>query len=92
MHLWVDDDQGSLARRGNAQWATRLAQALDEDRFVLFAQRICPAQSDPYAPEGRETAVHAEVLVRPEGPRWHFGVSRALQTGGRALSPGLAIE
>lgn len=79
VHLWVDDDQGSLARRGNAQWATRLAQALDEDRFVLFAQRICPAQSDPYAPEGRETAVHAEVLVRLKDP------------DGTLVSPGLFI-
>jgi EAL domain-containing protein (putative c-di-GMP-specific phosphodiesterase class I) len=45
------------ARKGEMQWATRLAGALDEDRFVLFLQRIEPLQDST-------EALHAEVLLR----------------------------
>lgn len=57
VHAWFDTDQAMRTRHGEMQWATRLEQALDEDRFVLFAQKIeslgasCPG-------------LHAEVLVR----------------------------
>jgi diguanylate cyclase (GGDEF)-like protein/PAS domain S-box-containing protein len=40
VHVWFDTDQTMRARHGEMQWATRLEQALDEDGFVLFAQRI----------------------------------------------------
>ena len=40
VHAWFDTDQAMRARHGEMQWATRLEQALDEDRFVLYAQRI----------------------------------------------------
>lgn len=57
VHAWFDTDQAMHARHGEMQWATRLEQALDEDRFVLYAQRIealC---------EG-SMGLHAEVLIR----------------------------
>jgi diguanylate cyclase (GGDEF)-like protein/PAS domain S-box-containing protein len=57
VHTWFDTDQALRARHGEMQWATRLEQALDEDRFVLFAQRMA-------ALRGRVTGLHAEVLVR----------------------------
>ncbi|MDY7576657.1 PAS domain-containing protein [Actimicrobium sp. CCI2.3] len=57
VHPWFDTDQAMHARHGEMQWATRLEQALDEDRFVLYAQRI-EALS-----EG-STGLHAEVLIR----------------------------
>ncbi len=57
VHAWFDTDQVMRARHGQMQWATRLEQALDEDRFALFAQRIFPlADNNP--------ALHAEVLLR----------------------------
>jgi PAS domain S-box-containing protein len=40
VHVWFDTDKAMRARHGETQLATRLAQALDENRFVLFAQRI----------------------------------------------------
>ena len=57
VHVWFDTDLALRARQGEMQWATRLEQALDEDRFVLHAQRIFPL---------REAArgLHAEVLLR----------------------------
>jgi diguanylate cyclase (GGDEF)-like protein/PAS domain S-box-containing protein len=57
VHTWLDSDQALSARQGELQWASRLEQALDEDMFVLFAQRIVPL--GPHS-EG----LHAEVLLR----------------------------
>jgi diguanylate cyclase (GGDEF)-like protein/PAS domain S-box-containing protein len=57
VHAWFDTDQAMRARHGEMQWATRLEQALDEDRFVLYAQRI-----EPLA--GHAAGLHAEVLIR----------------------------
>ena len=57
VHAWFDTDQAMRARHGEMQWATRLEQALDEDRFVLYAQRI------EALGEG-SSGLHAEVLIR----------------------------
>ncbi len=59
VHAWLDTDHAIRARSGDMQWATRLEQALDDDRFVLFAQRI-------EALDGGEAddALHLEVLLR----------------------------
>ncbi|MEO5687851.1 MAG: EAL domain-containing protein [Burkholderiaceae bacterium] len=57
VHVWFDTDLAMQARQGEAQWAARLEQALDEDRFVLFAQRIHPIGVP-------STQIHAEVLIR----------------------------
>lgn len=58
VHLWFDSDAQMQARRHETQWATRLEQALDEDRFVLYAQRIHSLAAQPGA------GLHAEVLLR----------------------------
>lgn len=56
VHLWFDTDQAMRARQGEMQWASRIGQALDEDRFELYAQRITPlTRPDP--------CLHAEVLL-----------------------------
>lgn len=57
VHVWFDTDQSMRARKGEMQWATRLEQALDEDRFVLYGQRIVPI-----LPSGEGT--RCEVLIR----------------------------
>ncbi len=57
VHVWFDTDQAMRTRHGEMQWATRLEQALDENRFVLYAQKIEPLGAGP-------TGWHAEVLVR----------------------------
>lgn len=57
VHTWFDTDQAMLARHGEMQWTTRIEQALDEDSFVLYGQRIQPIHSDSYGER-------AEVLLR----------------------------
>ncbi|MFN0185230.1 MAG: putative bifunctional diguanylate cyclase/phosphodiesterase, partial [Aquabacterium sp.] len=61
VHIWFDTDQAIRARHGEMQWATRLEQALDEDCFVLHAQKITPLTSPP-------GGLHAEVLIRLREP------------------------
>ena len=58
VQIWTETDEGLRTRQGETQLATRLAQALDEDRFLLFAQRIEPLGVGPSA------GIHAEVLLR----------------------------
>jgi diguanylate cyclase (GGDEF)-like protein len=54
---WLDSDLAIRVRHGEMQWTSRIENALDEDRFVLYAQRI-----HPLGP--RRDDVHAEVLLR----------------------------
>jgi diguanylate cyclase (GGDEF)-like protein/PAS domain S-box-containing protein len=66
VHVWFDTDQAMRQRRGETQWASRLEQALDEDRFELYGQRIdpiLPAHSALPAPPDRHK-LHLEVLLR----------------------------
>jgi diguanylate cyclase (GGDEF)-like protein len=60
VHAWVDADQHLRLRHGEMQWVTRLEQALDENRFELFAQRIRPIRADT-------RGLHCEVLLRLRG-------------------------
>ncbi len=57
VHAWFDTDLAMRARHGEMQWTTRIEHALDEDRFVLHAQRIQPLV-------GESAGIHAEVLLR----------------------------
>jgi len=57
VHVWFDTDESLREHHLQARWAPRLERALDEDLFVLYAQRIA-------AVSGTTDGVHAEVLIR----------------------------
>jgi diguanylate cyclase (GGDEF)-like protein/PAS domain S-box-containing protein len=57
VHAWLDTDAILRNHNGEAHWASRIENALDEDRFVLYAQSIVPLAS-PAA------GVHCEILLR----------------------------
>lgn len=40
VHLWFDTDTAIRVRAGEMQWAMRIEHALDQNQFVLHAQRI----------------------------------------------------
>ncbi len=61
VHAWHDTDQALRARQGETQWATRLERAIDDDLFVLHAQRITPLSA------AAGTGLHAELLLRLRG-------------------------
>jgi len=57
VHLYQIDGGEAALRQGEMQWVNRIQIALDEDRFILYAQSIMPISSK--ADKG-----HFEVLVR----------------------------
>ena len=57
VHVWVDTDTGIRKRHGEMQWAMRIENALDENKFVLYAQRIEQLT-------GCCSQLRAEVLLR----------------------------
>jgi diguanylate cyclase (GGDEF)-like protein/PAS domain S-box-containing protein len=61
VHTWFDTDVAMRERQYEMQWTTRIEHALDEDGFVLFAQRIKPLNHVV-------SGLHAEVLLRLHQP------------------------
>ena len=61
VHAWFDTDVAMRERHFEMQWTTRIEQALDEDGFVLFAQRV-------ESLKGPTAGLHAEVLLRMRQP------------------------
>jgi diguanylate cyclase (GGDEF)-like protein/PAS domain S-box-containing protein len=59
VQVWAPDDATLRAHQSEHRWATRLQQALDEDRFELDLQRVLPAQGSE--DDGR---VRGELLLR----------------------------
>lgn len=57
VHIWFDTDQAMRSRHGETQWATRIEEAIDENHFKLFAQRIENLRD-------AAAGIHAEVLLR----------------------------
>ena len=57
VHTWFDTDVAMRERQFEMQWTTRIEHALDEDGFVLYAQRITALRKPA-------RGLHAEVLLR----------------------------
>jgi len=58
IHVYSPDDTTLALRRGEMEWATRLPEALEQDRFELFYQAIEPLRPDVTARR------HLELLIR----------------------------
>jgi len=57
IHSFQENDIDLMRRRREMQWAARINNALEEDRFELFRQTIQPLQAD-------EEGAHYEILLR----------------------------
>ena len=57
IHSFQENDIDLMRRRREMQWAARINNALEEDRFELFRQTIQPLQVD-------EEGAHYEILLR----------------------------
>jgi diguanylate cyclase (GGDEF)-like protein/PAS domain S-box-containing protein len=57
IHSFQENDIDLMRRRREMQWAARINNALEENRFELFRQTIQPLQ-------GGETGAHYEILLR----------------------------
>ena len=56
-HCFQENDIDLMRRRRETQWAARINNALEEDRFELFRQTIMPLQE-------KEEGAHYEILLR----------------------------
>ncbi len=57
VHVYQSDDDTTAKRQSEMDMVHRINKALEEDRFVLYSQRIQTLQN-------KEEGMHAEVLVR----------------------------
>jgi diguanylate cyclase (GGDEF)-like protein/PAS domain S-box-containing protein len=57
IHSFQENDIDLMRRRREMQWAARINNALEEDRFELFRQTIQPLQAE-------EHGAHYEILLR----------------------------
>jgi len=57
VHAWLETDRTLSSHAGKTHWASRIETALEENRFVLYAQKILPL-----APSGQGS--HCEILMR----------------------------
>ena len=57
-HTWVEGNVDTMRRNQAMRWVIRLQNAMDEERLVLYAQRIFPL--DPTA----NTSLRVELLLR----------------------------
>ena len=58
VHVYQPDDQAVSKYLGDADWFARICSALDENRFVLYGQKIVDLST------ASNDAVHVEILVR----------------------------
>ena len=56
VHLYFDADSAIESRRGEMKWTTRIEQAIEDNQFVLFCQRITALN--------KNGGGHGEVLLR----------------------------
>jgi len=58
LHVYQHDDEELAKRHGEMQWTTRITRALEDNRFVLYQQKI-----EPINP-GKNPQHHHEILLR----------------------------
>ncbi len=63
VHLYAENDQAIEQRFGEMQWVSRIRQAIDEDNFTLYGQRIIAL--NPKVVEDD----HIEILLRLTTPK-----------------------
>lgn len=61
VHIYAQGDSDLVQRQGEMGWVGRIQKALDEDRFVLFVQKILPLHG------GDLGTTHYEILLRMQG-------------------------
>lgn len=58
IHVYSEDDLDLVQRQGEMRWVSRIQEALDKNRFVLYAQPIVPLI------EKNKIGKHYEILTR----------------------------
>ena len=66
VYTYQENDIDLMKRRKEMQWAARISNALEENRFELFRQTIQPLQP------GLDTGAHYELLLRMRDEAGHL--------------------
>ena len=64
VHFYLDKDHALQAHLGEVQWASRIEQAMEDNNFVLYCQRILPLKG--------KGGLHGEVLLRLKDEEGHL--------------------
>jgi diguanylate cyclase (GGDEF)-like protein len=80
------NDRELVERRGEMSWATRISQALEENRMLLYAQNIVPL--NPSVVDG----VHIEVLLRMQDEQGEIVPPRAFLPAAERYDLMLALD
>lgn len=64
VHTVAYDDKNVSEKLEQTQWVNRINDALNEDRFTLYAQNICPLSDSSTAPAYREVLIR---MIDEEG-------------------------
>jgi diguanylate cyclase (GGDEF)-like protein/PAS domain S-box-containing protein len=64
VHVYQPDDQQMVERRSEMKWLIRLKAALNEERLLLYSQRIQALSRDPAKRDFREVLVR---MIDPDG-------------------------
>ena len=63
IHFYSAQDDETVRRRGEMEWANRLRWVIDEGRLLLDYQEVLPLQEQPAQPHSME-GPHIELLIR----------------------------
>ncbi len=81
VYNYQENDIDLMKRRKEMQWAARISNALDENRFELFRQTIQPLQATG------EHGAHYELLIRMRDETGSLIAPGTFHRGRRALRP-----
>ncbi|MCP3662217.1 MAG: EAL domain-containing protein [Gammaproteobacteria bacterium] len=59
LHIYEPDNQEIIRRRSEISWINRIQSALNNDRFLLYKQKIQPIEE-----EDQPDKIHCEILLR----------------------------
>ncbi len=92
IHLYYSDDNELARQRGERLWISQIHQAIEENRFQLYAQDIVPIVPDGLSPTGGH---HACVEPLQEGQlkfERHVEILlRMIDRDGKIIAPGCFI-
>ena len=83
VHEWVETDERMKERQWEMQWVNRLEEALDENKFLLYAQRIAPCCA-------KTAGLSLEILLRLTRAGWQHNCPICFSSRCRTLSHGIA--
>lgn len=88
IHVYHPNDSDMAQRRGEMQWVTKLYSALDENRFLLYAQAIVPVMSIQDKALNQQNNQQNNQQSTPQHKRHFELLLRMKDTSSNIIAPG----